>query len=99
MIRLLLAFDRGLDLDAAFDEVLGLTPEDVDLRFDAFVANLLEPLALEPAWSPGRLVKLRKRPTSRSRAKISSRPRLACSSTRRPRRTRSSPRSSNASRG
>jgi len=59
MIRLLLAFDRGLDLDAAFDEVLGLTPEEIDERFDAFVADLLEPLKLEPQWSPARLVKLR----------------------------------------
>src|SRR6185295_18677198 len=39
MIRLLEAFDRGLDLDQAFDEVFHTTPEDVDRDFDAFVAK------------------------------------------------------------
>ncbi|MEM7306877.1 MAG: tetratricopeptide repeat protein [Planctomycetota bacterium] len=59
MIRLLLAFDRGLDLDQAFDEVLGLTPERIDRRFREFVAELVEPLKLEPLWSPSLVVKKR----------------------------------------
>ena len=59
MIRLLLAFDRGLDLDQAFDEVLGMTPEEVDRDFKAFIAAEVEPLKIEPVWSPQRVVKTR----------------------------------------
>lgn len=59
MIRLLSAFDRGLDLDDAFKEVLGTTPEEVDRRFRDFVGERVRPLKLEPLWSPQRVLKLR----------------------------------------
>ncbi len=59
MIRLLLAFDKGRDLDQAFDEVFGLTPEEVDARFLAFVREKVEPLRIEPYWSPQRVLKKR----------------------------------------
>lgn len=52
MIRLLLAFDRGLTLDEAFDEVLGTTPEEVDARFRAFARARVAELELEPLWNP-----------------------------------------------
>lgn len=50
MIRLLEAFDRGLDLDRAFDEVFGLTPEQVDRAFEAFVRGKVRELRIEPRW-------------------------------------------------
>lgn len=59
MTRLLLAFDRGLDLDAAFREVLGTTPEEVDQRFREFIAARVAPLKIEPQWTPARILKLR----------------------------------------
>ncbi len=52
MIRLLEAFDRGLDLDQAFDEVFDLTPEEVDRRLEVFVDEKLAGLNIEPRWSP-----------------------------------------------
>ncbi len=37
---LLEAFDRGLDVDAAFSEVYGTSPEEIDVRFAAFVEGV-----------------------------------------------------------
>ncbi len=59
MIRILEAFDRGLDIDQAFDEVFGSSPEEIDAEFLVFVDRELEGLALEPRWSPSRLRRLR----------------------------------------
>ncbi len=52
MVRLLEAFDRGLDLDAAFAEVFETTPEEVDAAFRAFVAEEIGGLRIEPTWQP-----------------------------------------------
>jgi len=52
MIRLLEAFDRGLDLDQAFKQVFATTPEEVDRRFDEFVRGKIAGLAIEPRWNP-----------------------------------------------
>jgi tetratricopeptide (TPR) repeat protein len=52
MIRLLEAFDRGLDLDQALDQVYGKTPEDVDGELRAWVAKQVSALAIEPRWRP-----------------------------------------------
>lgn len=51
MVRILEAFDRGLDLDAAFAEVYQTTPEDLDRDFDAFARARTAGLAIEPRWS------------------------------------------------
>jgi len=51
MIRLLEAFDRGLDLDLSLAEVFHTTPEQLDLDFEAWVAREIAPLAIEPRWS------------------------------------------------
>src|SRR5262245_28984205 len=51
MVRLLEAFDRGLDLDGAFREVFGRTPEEIDADFAGFVERMLAPLAIQPRWS------------------------------------------------
>ena len=51
MIRLLEAFDRGLDLDQAMQEVFGTTPERIDADFDAWLRDWTEGLAIEPRWS------------------------------------------------
>jgi len=51
MVRLLLAFDRGADLDRAFSEVFARTPEELDRDFLAFVDEKLAGLAIEPRWS------------------------------------------------
>jgi tetratricopeptide (TPR) repeat protein len=59
MIRLLEAFDRGLDLDQAFQEVFRATPEDVDREFDAFVAREIGGLRIEPRWSSARVARLK----------------------------------------
>ena len=59
MIRLLLAFDRGRDLDQALDEVLGLTPEELDRRFEAFIGEQVADLHIEPLWSPALVIKKR----------------------------------------
>ncbi|MCP3916395.1 MAG: tetratricopeptide repeat protein [bacterium] len=58
MIRLLEAFDRGLDLDAAMREVFGTTPEAIDTAFDAFVDERIAGLAIEPRWHPRRVARL-----------------------------------------
>jgi len=59
MIRLLEAFDRGLDLDAAFLEVFGTTPEAVDRDFAVFVDQELAGLAIEPRWEGSYCARLR----------------------------------------
>lgn len=51
MVKILEAFDRGLDLDEAFAEVYQTTPEDLDRDFEAFVRKLTQDLAIEPRWS------------------------------------------------
>ncbi|MDP6410601.1 MAG: hypothetical protein QGI46_14595, partial [Planctomycetota bacterium] len=58
-VRLLEAFDRGLDLDAALDEVLGISPEQLDADLAAFVTELVAPLAIEPRWGSELLGRLR----------------------------------------
>ena len=50
MVKILEAFDRGLDLDAAFAEVYRTTPEELDRDFEAFVRALTKDLAIEPRW-------------------------------------------------
>lgn len=59
MVRLLEAFDRGLDLDQALSEVFRTTPEDVDREFAAFVAREIAGLRIEPRWSPTRVARLK----------------------------------------
>ncbi|MBL8860643.1 MAG: tetratricopeptide repeat protein [Planctomycetes bacterium] len=51
MVRLLAAFDRGLDLDAALSEVFGTTPEALDRDFEAWARAHVAGLAVEPRWS------------------------------------------------
>jgi tetratricopeptide (TPR) repeat protein len=51
IVRLLEAFDRGLDLDQAFTEVYATTPEEIDRDFLAFVRQETANLAIEPRWS------------------------------------------------
>jgi len=55
MIRLLEAFDRGLDLDQAMAEVYHMTPEEMDRDFKAFVEREIKDLAIVPRWNPERL--------------------------------------------
>jgi predicted Zn-dependent protease len=52
MVRLLEAFDRGLDLDQAFAEVFHATPEAVDASFAIFVDAHLARLSCEPRRDP-----------------------------------------------
>lgn len=59
MVRLLLAFDAGLDLDQALAEVFGTTPEELDRDFAAFVGAKVADLRLEPRWDPALLPRLR----------------------------------------
>jgi len=59
ILRLLEAFDRGLDLDQAFAEVYGASPEEIDRQFEAFVAGELASLAIEPRWSPATVARVR----------------------------------------
>ncbi|MDP6762860.1 MAG: tetratricopeptide repeat protein [Planctomycetota bacterium] len=58
-VRLLEAFDRGLDLDGALDEVFGITPEALDADLAAFVAEKTASLAIEPRWAGDVLGRLR----------------------------------------
>ncbi len=59
MVHLLEEFDRGSDLDQAFDAVLGKTPEQVDAAFELYVQDKLKDLRLEPRWDPQAIVRLR----------------------------------------
>jgi tetratricopeptide (TPR) repeat protein len=58
MVRLLEAFDAGLDLDQACEEVFATTPEALDAAFEEYVDRLVEGLAIEPRWSPRRVRRL-----------------------------------------
>ncbi len=59
MIRLLEAFDRGLDLDQALAEVFQRTPEELDAAFEEWVDRFLEGLDIEPRWGRRDLARLR----------------------------------------
>ena len=59
MVRLLEAFDRGDDLDQAFQGVFGATPEAIDADFRVFVDERLAGLRIEPRWSPSETFRLR----------------------------------------
>jgi hypothetical protein len=59
MVKLLEAFDRGDDLDQAIGGTFGMTPEQLDARFDAWVQRAIEPLRIEPRWSAGRTTALK----------------------------------------
>ena len=59
MVRLLETFDRGADVDAAFDEIFGLTPEEIDAQLLGYIDAKLAPLALEPRWSSENTFRLR----------------------------------------
>jgi len=51
LVRLLGAFDRGLDLDAALEESFGTTPEALDRDFEAWARAHVAALRVEPRWS------------------------------------------------
>ncbi len=55
LVGLLEAFDEGLDLDQAFQRELGATPEQVDVRFEAFVRRKVANLDIEPRHDPAGL--------------------------------------------
>lgn len=59
MVRLLEAFDRGLDVDQALGEVFGITPEELDRDLLRFVEERTRSLAIEPRWSPEALARVR----------------------------------------
>lgn len=59
MLKLLEAFDRGLDLDQALGQVYGQTPEELDRDFEAFVRREVASLAIEPRWSSTSLARAR----------------------------------------
>jgi tetratricopeptide (TPR) repeat protein len=50
LVAFLEAFDRGLDLDAALDEVFGITAEELDAAFAAHVDSKLADIRIEPRW-------------------------------------------------
>ncbi|MCY2961459.1 MAG: hypothetical protein NTY35_14955 [Planctomycetota bacterium] len=52
MVRLLEAFDRGLDLDAALKETFATTPEQLDRDFLSWARAHVANLHVEPRWSP-----------------------------------------------
>jgi tetratricopeptide (TPR) repeat protein len=59
MIALLRAFDRGLDLDQAMQEVFDSTPEQLDESFGAWVDRHVAGLQVEPRWGGRRIARLR----------------------------------------
>lgn len=59
MVRLLESFDRGADVDQAFQEVFQTTPEAIDRDFRAFVEKLVKDLRIEPRWSDATIARLR----------------------------------------
>jgi tetratricopeptide (TPR) repeat protein len=59
VIRLLEAFDEGLDLDAALARVYGITPEELDADLARWVDEKLADLRIEPRWRPELLPRLR----------------------------------------
>lgn len=52
MIRLLEAFDRGLDLDQCLREVFEMTPEELDADLMQMVQGMVSQLHIEPRWDP-----------------------------------------------
>ncbi len=58
MVRLLEAFDRGLDLDRALREVFATTPEALDQAFEAWARRHVAGLRVEPRWSADHLQRL-----------------------------------------
>jgi len=58
LVRLLTAFDRGLDLDAALTEVFATTPEALDRDFELWARAHVAGLAVEPRWSADHLRRL-----------------------------------------
>jgi tetratricopeptide (TPR) repeat protein len=61
MIRLLEAFDRGLDLDQALELVFDRTPEELDRQFDAWLRQWTAGLSIEPRRSREVVARLRLR--------------------------------------
>ncbi|MEY2784203.1 MAG: Peptidase superfamily, partial [Planctomycetota bacterium] len=59
LVRMLEAFDKGLDLDQTFRSVLNQTPEEVDARFRAHVDRLLAQIRIEPRWEDAQVLPLR----------------------------------------
>ena len=59
IVRLLEAFDAGLDLDQALDEVYGITPEELDADLLRLVEDKVAGLAIEPRWEPDVLLRRR----------------------------------------
>ncbi|MFM7282722.1 MAG: tetratricopeptide repeat protein, partial [Planctomycetia bacterium] len=59
LVRMLEAFDKGLDLDQTFRSVLNQTPEEVDARFRAHVDKLLSQIRIEPRWNDALVLPLR----------------------------------------
>jgi tetratricopeptide (TPR) repeat protein len=59
MIRLLEAFDRGLDLDEALELVFDTTPEELDRRFDEWLREWTAGLAIEPRRTRDAVARLR----------------------------------------
>ncbi len=52
VVKMLEAFDRGLDIDAALKEVYATTPEGLDAEFLEYVRDLTKELRIEPRWTP-----------------------------------------------
>jgi len=59
IIRMLEAFDQGLDLDQALETVYGITPEELDADLAKLVDEKLADLHIEPRWEPGVLKRQR----------------------------------------
>ncbi|MFT5291577.1 MAG: tetratricopeptide (TPR) repeat protein [Planctomycetota bacterium] len=63
MVRLLESFDKGADLDVALQDVFQTTPEELDVRFAAYVDDIVGELHIEPRWSRASTFRLRFRLT------------------------------------
>lgn len=61
IIRMLEAFDQGLDLDQALETVYEITPEELDAELAKLVDEKLTDLHIEPRWEPGVLRRQRLR--------------------------------------
>jgi len=59
MVKILEAFDRGLDIDQALAEVYQTTPEELDSDFDAYVRKLVAGLKIEPRWGEAQVARVR----------------------------------------
>ena len=51
IVKILQAFDRGMDIDQALSEIYQTTPEELDRDFDLYVRQKTEGLAIEPRWT------------------------------------------------